>query len=91
MVTWLPVTALVFALIALFVVLATRHASASSQCRRGIDLDGIERDFWSFSGGHDNTLIGRTIGKAFVALAGWHFSWRQRQRNEGRKRTPCLK
>lgn len=79
MVTWLSVTALLSSLLALLVVLATRHASASRQCRRGIDLDGVERDFWSFSGGYDNTLIGQTIGKAYVRLAEWCFSLYQRR------------
>ena len=75
--TWLAALALTLSLLAALMVLATRHANASVQCRRGVGLDGIERDFWSFSGGHDNTLIGRTIGKAYVTLTVWQFSRRQ--------------
>lgn len=78
--------ALLIALLALFEALATRHATVTTECRRGKDLDGVERDFWSFSCQHDNTLIGRTVGKAYITLAGWQFSWRQRrmQHNAGR-------
>lgn len=42
---------------------------AHSQCSRVIGRDGQERDSWSFSSGHKNTLIGCTIGRLFIAVA----------------------
>lgn len=46
-----------------------QHFYAHSQCSRVIGRDGQERDFWSFTSGHNNTLIGHTIGRLFIAAA----------------------
>lgn len=46
-----------------------QHFNAHSQCSRVIGRDGQERDSWSFTSGHNNTLIGHTIGRVFIAVA----------------------
>lgn len=46
-----------------------QHFYAHSQCSRVIGRDGQERDSWSFTSGHNNTLIGHTIGRDFIAVA----------------------
>jgi hypothetical protein len=46
-----------------------QHFYAHSQCSRVIGRDGQERDSWSFTSGHNNTLIGHTIGRVFIAVA----------------------
>ena len=46
-----------------------QHFYAHSQCSRVIGRDGQERDYWSFTSGHNNTLIGHTIGQVFIAVA----------------------
>lgn len=46
-----------------------QHFYAHSQCSRVIGRDGQERDSWSFTSGHNNTLIGHTIGRGFIAVA----------------------
>lgn len=46
-----------------------QHFYAHSQCSRVIGRDGQERDSWSFTSGHKNTLIGYTIGRLFIAVA----------------------
>lgn len=46
-----------------------QHYYAYSQCSRVIGRDGQERDSWSFTSGHKNTLIGYTIGRLFIAVA----------------------
>ncbi len=46
-----------------------QHFYAHSQCSRIIGRDGQERDSWSFTSGHSNTLIGHTIGRFFIAVA----------------------
>lgn len=65
--------ALVASLLALFVTFmsqaTTQHFYANSQCSRGIDQNGQERDYWSFGSGHSNSLIGRTIGPIYIAVA----------------------
>lgn len=70
MIKYLIVTAtLAITLIALLYILGSRHSSAASSCRREIGPDGIERDAWSFSSGHDNTWVGRTMGPVLIAFA----------------------
>lgn len=63
------VTVAAIALLALLYVLGSRHSCAASSCRREIRPDGIERDVWSFTAGHDNTWIGRMIGPVLIAFA----------------------
>ena len=46
-----------------------QHFYADSQCSRVIGRDGQERDSWSFTSGHNITLIGHTIGRVFIAVA----------------------
>lgn len=46
-----------------------QHFYANSQCSHVIGRDSQERDSWSFSSGHKNTLIGHTIGRLFIAVA----------------------
>ncbi len=46
-----------------------QHFHTHSQCSRVIGRDGQERDSWSFTSGHNNTLIGHTIGRVFIAVA----------------------
>lgn len=65
--------ALVIALLALFVTLVSRqtkqHFYAYSSCSHEIGPDGQERDCWQFHSGFANTLIGRTVGRVYIALA----------------------
>lgn len=76
--------ALVIALAALAVTLASKqtqqHFSAYSECRRVVGHDGQERDEWSFSAWRANTLVGNTIGRAFVAFASARFERHDRKR-----------
>ncbi len=59
-----------FALIITLLSASTQqHFYAHSQCSRVIGQDGQEHDSWSFTFGHSNTLIGRTIGRLFIAVA----------------------
>lgn len=74
---WLSILALVIAILALAVTLASssvqQHFSSNESCRRGIDQEGNERDYWSFSAYRANTLIGHTIGRLCNAFASWRF------------------
>lgn len=53
-----------------------KHFSAYTQCQRVIGADGKERDAWSFSAWHSNTVIGLTIGKAYIAIRSTIFNFR---------------
>lgn len=65
--------ALGVSLLALFITITSgsteQHFYAHSQCSRVLGQDGQERDSWSFSSGHSNALIGRTIGPIYIAMA----------------------
>lgn len=49
------------------------HFSAYEQCRKGIDQEGNERNYWSFHSFRRNTVIGNTIGRACIGFASWRF------------------
>lgn len=48
---------------------------AYSACRKVQGADGVQRDSWSFTSGHDNSLIGRTIGPLYIAVARMRHNW----------------
>lgn len=52
---------------------AKTHFSASEQCRKGIDQEGKERNYWSFHSFRRNTVIGNTVGRACIGYASWRF------------------
>ncbi|MBY8608188.1 hypothetical protein K7N18_25510 [Burkholderia arboris] len=65
--------ALVASIAALCVVLVKRwegwHYSAAISYAKVVDAEGRERDHYSFTATRDNTLIARTVGRAYIALA----------------------
>ncbi|MBA9859166.1 hypothetical protein [Ralstonia insidiosa] len=63
-----------------------RHFSAHVQCQRVIGADGQERDHWSLTTFRANTLIGRTVGRLYVALAHARFARQERARTIRRLR-----
>lgn len=69
----IAIFALLVASLALIITILSsstqQHFYAHSQCSRVIGRDGQERDSWSFSSRHKNTLIGHTIGRIFIAVA----------------------
>ncbi len=73
MILYIAVFALFVASLALIITFLSsstqQHFYAHSQCSRVIGRDGQERDSWSFSSGHNNTLIGYTLVRLFIAVA----------------------
>lgn len=69
----IAIFALLVACLALIITILSsstqQHFYANSECCRVIGRDGQERDSWSFTSGHNNTLIGYTIGRFFIAVA----------------------
>lgn len=65
--------ALLASLAALCIALVKRwegwHYSAAVSCNKVVDGDGQERDHYSFTASRDNTLIARTVGRAYIAVA----------------------
>jgi hypothetical protein len=58
-----------------------RHFYAYAQCQRVTDPDGLERDHWSLATFRANTLIGRTVGRIYIALAHARFTRMHRARS----------
>ncbi len=73
MTLYIAVFALFVASLALIITILSsstqQHFYAHSQCSRVIGRDGQERDSCSFSSGRNNTLIGHTFGRLFIAVA----------------------
>lgn len=55
-----------------------RHFYSYEQCRRGLDSDGNERDYWSLHQFNANTLIGKSIGRICNGLSAWWFNLRHK-------------
>jgi hypothetical protein len=45
------------------------HFAAAVECRKNLEADGQEQDLYSFTASRSNTLIGRTVGRAYIAVA----------------------
>lgn len=69
----ISVVALLTLLMAASVALVNRwygeHFSSGEECRKMMQADGQERDDYSFSASRSNTLIGRTVGRAYISFA----------------------
>lgn len=61
-----------------------RHFYAYAQCQRVIDADGLEHEHWSLATFRANTLIGRTVGRIYIALAHERFARMKRASAVGR-------
>jgi hypothetical protein len=65
--------------------MTTQHFYAAIRCSQVIGLDGKERDSYSFDSGRADTLIGRTIGRLYIAwMRAKFFRLRQRDGDEER-------
>lgn len=49
------------------------HFNVYYQCQKVINDKGETSDKWSFSAWHDNTFIGKTIGKLYIAFQSARF------------------
>lgn len=61
-----------------------RHFYAYAQCQRVIDKNGLEREHSSLATFRANTLIGRTVGRIYIALAHLRFARMKRAGTVGR-------
>ncbi|WP_175977033.1 hypothetical protein [Burkholderia sp. BCC1047] len=45
------------------------HFSAAIECSKVLGMNGDEHGHYSFTASRSNTLIGRTVGRAYIAFA----------------------
>jgi hypothetical protein len=65
----------------LLIAIASRHSHAHTEARIEM-IEGVARERWSFSAGYSNTLIGRTLGRAFCAFQAFLY-YRDNKQREG--------
>lgn len=84
-ITWIVSIASLFtALAALSVGLLNSwygvHFSTAVECRKVLEADGQQRDHHSFTASRSNTLIGRTVGRVYIAFASARYDRMMRKR-----------